>query len=86
MFHGDGRGLSLALCTDGTNPYSKEKNAYSMWPIMVSFLNLPSNLRRIAGFLQLVGIIPGRSEPKNTDPYMQVLVDDLKEYEWHKDL
>ena len=25
MFHGDGRGLSLTLCTDGTNPYSKEK-------------------------------------------------------------
>lgn len=49
-----------------------------MWPIMVSFLNLPSNLRRVAGFLQLVGIIPGRSEAKNTDPYMQVLVDDLK--------
>lgn len=51
MFHGDGRGLSLTLCTDGTNPYSKEKNAHSMWPIMVSFLNLPSNLRHIAGFL-----------------------------------
>ena len=50
-----------------------------MWPMIVSFLNLPSTLRRSSGFLQLVGIIPGKKEPKNTDPYIQVLVDELKE-------
>lgn len=77
IFHGDTRGLSLALCIDGTNPYSKEKNVYSMWPIVVSLLNLPPGLRRAAGFLQLIGIIPGKHEPRNTDPYLQVLVDEL---------
>ena len=44
----------------------------------ITFLNLPSVLRRSAEFLQLVGIIPGKSEPKNTDPYLQVLVDELQ--------
>ena len=79
IFGGDARGLALSLCLDGTNPYSKERSSYSMWPMIVSFLNLPSTLRRSSGFLQLVGIIPGKKEPKNTDPYIQVLVDELKE-------
>lgn len=77
VFHGDPRGLALALCLDGTNPFSKEKNAYSMWPITVSFLNLPPEYRRLAGFLKLLGIIPGKSEPKHTDPYLEVFVDEL---------
>ena len=78
IFKGDCRGLSLGLCIDGTNPFSKEKNSYSMWPIILSFLNLPSSLRRTAGFLQLVGIIPGKNEPKNIDPYLDVLIDEIK--------
>ena len=58
IFQGDSRGLALALCTDGTNPYSKEKNAYSMWPITLSILNLhlPSSLRSSAGTLPAGGI------------------------------
>lgn len=58
---------------------SKEKCIYSMWPIVVSFLNLPSHLRWLPGFLQLVGVIPGRSESKNTDSYLDILVDELSE-------
>ena len=65
IFCGDPRGLALSLCMDGTNPYSKEKTSYSMWPMVVSFLNLPPNLHRLAGFLHLVGIVPGKKEPKN---------------------
>ena len=79
LFGGDVRGLSLGLCLDGTNPYAKEKNSYSMWPMLVSILNLPPLLRRSTEFLQLVGIIPGKQEPKNTNTYLQVLVDELKE-------
>ena len=62
-----------------------------MWPIFISFLNIPAALRRTAGFLQLVRIIPGKNEPRNTDPYLQVLVDELKEingrniYDAHND-
>ena len=77
IFKGDSRGLALSICLDGTNPFSKEKNQYSMWPMMVSILNLPANLRRLPGFLMLAGIIPGKSEPKNTDPYLDIFVDEL---------
>ena len=28
VFGGDPRGISLSLCTDGTNPFSKEKVSY----------------------------------------------------------
>lgn len=48
-----------------------------MWPITTSFLNLPPSLHRSTGYLELVGIIPGRKEPKNTDTYLQVLVDEI---------
>lgn len=40
-------------------------------------LNLPSRLRITFGPMMLVGIIPGKSEPKNTDPYLDILVDEL---------
>ena len=79
IFSGDSRGLALGVCIDGTNPFAKEKNSCSMSPITVSFLNLPPSLRRLHGYLQLVGIIPGKSEPKNTDPYLSILVDELIE-------
>ena len=79
VFKGDPRALSLAICGDGTNPFSKEKCQYSMWPIVTSILNLPARLRRQCGFLQLVGIIPGKSEPKKLDPYLELLVDELLE-------
>ena len=77
IFQEDSQGLALGLCADGTNPFSKEKTSYSMWPIVLSILNFHSSLRRHSGHLQLVGIIPGRKEPKNTDPYLQILVDEL---------
>lgn len=41
-FEGDPRGLSFSLCVDGTNPFSKESISYSMWPIMLSFVELAS--------------------------------------------
>ena len=78
-FQGDARGLSLAICTDGTNPFSKERTIYSMWPIVISILNLPSHLRRKAGYLQLLGIIPGKNEPKNIDPYLEIFVEELQQ-------
>ena len=74
-FHGDGRALSFGLCTDGMNPFIKEKTSYSLWPVTLSFLNLPSHVW--TKFTSLMGIIPGPREPKNVDPYLKVLVDEL---------
>ena len=76
-FHGDARSLAFALCTDGMNPFSKEKTSYSMWPVTLSLLNLPSDIRTKSTSLFLVGIIPGPKEPKNMNPYLEVLIDEL---------
>lgn len=78
-FEGDPRGISLALCTDGMNPFSKENTTYSMWPITLTILNLPCHLHNLAGSMLLAGIIPGKSEPKNIDPYIDVLLDELEQ-------
>ena len=63
--------------SDGTNPFSKEKVAYSVWPITLEILNLPHQIRRLPRSIMLAGIIPGKSEPQNLDPYIEILVDEL---------
>ena len=77
LFQGDTRGISLSFCTDGMNPFSKEKVVYSMWPIVMTILNLPRNIRNLPGSMCLVGIIPGKAEPRNMDPYLDIIVDEI---------
>jgi len=52
-----------------------------MWPIMLTLLNLPRNLRNRFASILLVGIVPsnGAQEPHSLDPYLHVLVDELIE-------
>ena len=79
FFQGDSRGLSLQFSTDGVNPFSGNKVVYSMWPVMLTVLNLPKRLRNLFANMLLVGIIPGNGgrEPKAVDPYLEVVVDEL---------
>ena len=77
QFEGDSRALSFAVCMDGLNPFAIEKNAFSMWPIFLVPLNLPHHIRMTSTSMMLMGLIPGPAEPKNTDPYVDVLVDDI---------
>ena len=81
LFGGDKRGISLALCTDGVNPFAHNKVAYSMWPIMLTLLNLPRYMRNLFASILLVGIIPsnGSKEPHSLTPYLDVLVDEMLE-------
>ena len=76
-YKGDPRAITFSICLDGMNPFKKENVSYSMCPILLSPLNFPDQLRVLAGSKFLVGIIPGPKEPKNTDPYIQVVVDEL---------
>ena len=87
-FKGDLRGLSFGLCTDGVNPFSHNRVAYSMWPIMLTLLNLPRDKRNKFGNIFLLGIIPGNGskEPLSIDPYMQVVVDELLELSTSKEI
>ena len=77
MFAGDSRSLSFAVCMDGLNPFSREKNTYSVCPMFLMNLNLPSHIRKLPGSIMLTGLIPGPHEPKHIDPYVDVLVDDI---------
>ena len=79
-FHGDPRGVALSLCLDGLNPWSKNKCNYSMWPIVLAQLNLPRKIRYKFANLLLVGFIPSQAEgkePKDLDPFLEVLVDEI---------
>ena len=42
-------------------------------------LTLPRHERNLANSMILAAIIPGRSEPKNMDPYLDVLLDELEQ-------
>lgn len=81
VFKGDPRGISLALCTDGVNPFTHNKVTHSMWPIMLTLLNLPRNMRNRFSSILLVGIVPsnGSQEPHLLNPYLDILVDELLE-------
>jgi hypothetical protein len=76
-FQGDPRGVALSLCVDGMNPFSKERVSYSMWPVTLSVLNLPFGIRNCPSSMILAGIIPGKSEPKDLNPYLDILVDEI---------
>ena len=80
-FQGDYRGISLGFCTDGVDPFNHTKVAYSMWPIMMTLLNLPREKRNLFENILLLGIIPGNGtkEPKDLNPYLDVVVDELLE-------
>ena len=79
QFASDFRGISFAMNTDGVNPYSQNRVSYSMWPIMLTVLNLPRDIRYSFGNFWLVGTIPGNGtkEPNRLDPYLDILVDEL---------
>lgn len=78
-FASECRSISFAFNTDGVNPYSQNRVTYSMWPIILTVLNLPRNIRYDFGNFWLVGTIPGNGtkEPKSLDPYLSILVDEL---------
>ena len=59
VFNGDCRGIALSFCNDGVNPFSHQKRKYSMWPIVMSILNYPREIRNKFGNLMLLEIMPG---------------------------
>ena len=76
-YEGDPRALTFAICIDGLNPFKKESSTYSMCPILLSPLNFPPKLRKLSGSMFLTGIIPGPKELKSTDPYVEIVVDEI---------
>ena len=74
--------MMLQLSTDGVNPFSGNKVNYSMWPIMLTMLNLPRNVCSLFENIMLVGVVPAQTdsqEPKHLDPYLEIVVDEILE-------
>jgi hypothetical protein len=49
----------LGLATDGVNPYGHNATSYSIWPVLLTNLNLPPWLATKATHMILSCIIPG---------------------------
>jgi hypothetical protein len=76
----DSRNLRLALATDGFNPFGHMSTQYSMWPVLVTPLNLPpwECVNPANCFMSL--LIPGPScLGKDFDLYLEPLVEELLE-------
>ena len=72
--------MRLGLCADGFNPYTLSSRSYSIWPVVVTPYNLPSEMCMTTPFMFLTFGIPEPKKPKNKiDVYLQPLVDELKE-------
>jgi len=71
------------MAKDGVN--LKRRKQCSIWPILISVINLPPWIRMRSGFLLLAGVIPHRVPLKpreklkrNFDGYLQIVANELK--------
>jgi len=77
-FTADARNLRLSLATDGFNPFGNRSTQYSMWPVLVTPLNLPpwECVNSANCFMSL--LIPGTSSPgKDFDLFLEPLIEEL---------
>lgn len=82
VFHGmkESHTIPLSLFTDGVNPNKHMTSQKSMWPIILTWINLPFELRQLLGPMLLVGIIPSGlkgNEPKSLEPYLELVTDEI---------
>jgi hypothetical protein len=67
--------LCFGLNIDWFNPYSETQ--YSVGVIYLSIFNLPRAKRYKMNNIILVGMMPGPNEPKDVNPFLQPLVEEL---------
>ena len=79
-FVDDPKNLRLAIITDGFNPFGNFSSTYSMWPILVTPLNLPpwECVNPSNCFMSLLILSP-TSLGKDFDLFLEPLIDELLE-------
>jgi hypothetical protein len=77
-FADNAKNLRLAVATDGFNPFDNFSSAYSMWPILVTPLNLPpwECVNPSNCFMSLLIPIP-TSVGKDFDLFLEPLIEEL---------
>ena len=79
-FADDPRNLRLVVATYGFNPFGNFNSTYSMWPILVTPLNLPpwECVKPSNCFMSLL-ILGPTSLGKDFDVFLEPLIEELKE-------
>lgn len=73
----DERELAFCCGFDRTKSFKTRKNK-SVWPVILTCLNLPPEVRFLKRNVLVVGIIPGPKNPKNPLTFMRPMIDEFK--------
>ena len=83
-FNGCGRNIVITVNVDGvTVSVFDMKHAKTCTPIQCMIQNLPENLRHRKAFVLLAALIPGAKKPKTVQPYLEVLMKELRRLYTH---
>ena len=70
--------IMLGLCSDGAQSNrGKQAKPFSLLCTAMYVVNLPPHLRTQPANSLMVGIVPGGKEPKDMQPYLQIIADEL---------
>lgn len=69
--------IALGLSTDGFAPF--DSNNVSCWPIILFNYNLSPAIRFQLENIMCVGIVPGPSQPKDINTFVEALIEELED-------
>lgn len=69
--------LAFAFSTDGVNLFKKGKQL-SVWPLMLTCLNLSPEIRFLPDNILYLGMAPGPSKPGDIDSFLRPMIDEFK--------
>lgn len=75
-FFGDDRDLGFCCGFDGTKAFKTRRDRH-VWPIILTCLNLPPEIRFKRKNVLVSGFIPGPKGPKQLDTFLKPLVDEF---------
>lgn len=73
----DPRDLAFCCGYDGTKPFKTRKNRY-LWPIILTCLNMPPEIRFKRRNVLVAGFVPGPNNPKEDDSFLRPLIDEFQ--------
>ena len=68
--------LVISICADGINAFS-QNTQHSLWPLIVIINNYHPSIRNRETSIFLSSLSDGQRKPKNLDPYLGLLLDEL---------
>lgn len=76
-FFKDDRDVAFCCGFDGTKAFKTRKDRY-VWPIILTCLSIPPDMRFKRKNILIVGIIPGPRNPRDVDSFFTPLVDEFE--------